>query len=247
MPASSTMALVAFSPKVTGRSRLIPARGPTPGRTPTSVPTRQPAKAYTSTSGDRAVAKPMERLFSISTIRPASDRRSCHTRRLCWCSSDGKDALKTERPLRQRHVQKGVEQKISAKGEAAGKDDAREPSLLLEDAYQREQRKEDRDAVSETLERKRHESAGPQDEHGVPPLRPLDGGRAFTGAPPDDHRDAAYQQGDCQERRHRTRPGLGEKSKRDLAGLPENQERERREERPRHLVDRQRSHAPALG
>ena len=76
------MALVGLSPKVTGRSRLIPARGPTPGRTPTSVPTRQPANAYTSTSGESAVAKPVPRFCSISTIGSASPRRSRYARGL---------------------------------------------------------------------------------------------------------------------------------------------------------------------
>ena len=46
MPASITIALVAFRPKVTGSRIEMPASGPMPGSTPTSVPTRQPTKAY---------------------------------------------------------------------------------------------------------------------------------------------------------------------------------------------------------
>jgi hypothetical protein len=45
MPAKSTMAEVASSPKEAGRSKLMPASGPMPGKTPTSVPTTQPTKA----------------------------------------------------------------------------------------------------------------------------------------------------------------------------------------------------------
>jgi hypothetical protein len=45
MPASITIALVASSPKVTGKRMLIPASGPMPGSMPTSVPTTQPKNA----------------------------------------------------------------------------------------------------------------------------------------------------------------------------------------------------------
>jgi len=53
-----TMAFVALRPKVAGRSRLMPASGPTPGRTPTTVPMKQPTNAYRSTGGERATVKP---------------------------------------------------------------------------------------------------------------------------------------------------------------------------------------------
>ena len=42
---------VVSSPKVAGRRMLIPERGPMPGKTPTTVPTRHPRKAYHKTSG----------------------------------------------------------------------------------------------------------------------------------------------------------------------------------------------------
>jgi hypothetical protein len=62
MPASITMARVASIPNVAGRSRLIPARGPTPGSTPTRVPIKQPMNAYSITDGDSATEKPTARL-----------------------------------------------------------------------------------------------------------------------------------------------------------------------------------------
>src|ERR1041384_1613476 len=58
MPASITMALVAFKPKVIGSRIEMPASGPMPGSTPTSVPTRQPRNAYQSTAGCSATEKP---------------------------------------------------------------------------------------------------------------------------------------------------------------------------------------------
>src|SRR5262245_12963322 len=64
MPASITIALVASSPKVIGSRIEMPASGPMPGSTPTSVPTRQPRNAYHSTAGCSATEKPSQRLSS---------------------------------------------------------------------------------------------------------------------------------------------------------------------------------------
>src|SRR3954462_1773207 len=66
MPASITIALVALSPKVIGRRIEMPASGPMPGSTPTTVPTRQPRNAYHSTAGCSATEKPSSRLCSVS-------------------------------------------------------------------------------------------------------------------------------------------------------------------------------------
>src|SRR6266540_171331 len=53
MPASMTMAFVASRPNVAGSRRLIPASGPTPGRTPTRVPITQPTNAEKATAAIR--------------------------------------------------------------------------------------------------------------------------------------------------------------------------------------------------
>ena len=71
MPASITIALVALSPKETGRSRLIPARGPIPGSTPTTVPIRQPTNAYSRTEGVSATEKPTARFCRVSSTLAA--------------------------------------------------------------------------------------------------------------------------------------------------------------------------------
>src|SRR3569832_15836 len=65
MPASMMIACVAFSPKVTGSRIEMPARGPMPGSTPTSVPTRQPRNAYQALWGSNATEKPSRRLCSV--------------------------------------------------------------------------------------------------------------------------------------------------------------------------------------
>ena len=66
MPASITIALVAFSPKVIGSRIEMPASGPMPGSTPTSVPTRQPRNAYHSTAGCSATEKPKPSEFEVA-------------------------------------------------------------------------------------------------------------------------------------------------------------------------------------
>src|SRR6266478_2031239 len=66
MPASITIAFVAFSPKVIGSRMLMPESGPMPGSTPTSVPTRQPRNPYHSTSGRSATENPSIRLSKVS-------------------------------------------------------------------------------------------------------------------------------------------------------------------------------------
>ncbi len=45
----------------------MPASGPMPGSTPTSVPTRQPRKAYQSTPGCNATENPSISESSVST------------------------------------------------------------------------------------------------------------------------------------------------------------------------------------
>ena len=69
MPASITIALVASSPKVIGSRIEMPASGPMPGSTPTSVPTRQPRNAYHSTAGCNATEKPSQSLSRVTPIQ----------------------------------------------------------------------------------------------------------------------------------------------------------------------------------
>src|SRR4051812_37666471 len=68
MPASMTIALVASSPNVIGSRIEMPASGPIPGRTPTSVPTTQPRNAYHSTDGWSATEKPTQSASSVVPI-----------------------------------------------------------------------------------------------------------------------------------------------------------------------------------
>src|SRR6516165_7886144 len=79
MPANMITALVASSPNVAGSRMLMPASGPIPGSTPTSVPTKHPRNAYHSTSGRNATEKPSNRLSNVpSTLepdQPALERR----------------------------------------------------------------------------------------------------------------------------------------------------------------------------
>src|SRR6185295_2737543 len=69
MPASITIAFVASSPKVIGKRIEMPASGPMPGSTPTSVPTRQPMNAYHSTAGCSATEKPRPSDWMASKLK----------------------------------------------------------------------------------------------------------------------------------------------------------------------------------
>src|SRR3954454_13485118 len=67
------IACVALSPHVTGSRIEMPASGPMPGSTPTSVPTRQPRNAYHRLDGSNATAKPCHRLMRLCSTRLESD------------------------------------------------------------------------------------------------------------------------------------------------------------------------------
>src|SRR6476661_10405886 len=76
MPASITIALVAFSPKVTGKRIEMPASGPMPGNTPTSVPTRQPRNAYQALAGASATENPRYRLCRVCSTTILESQRA---------------------------------------------------------------------------------------------------------------------------------------------------------------------------
>ena len=58
MPANRTNIAVAGTLKVNGSNSAIVRAGPMPGKTPMSVPTRQPTKPYNKVIGCSATAKP---------------------------------------------------------------------------------------------------------------------------------------------------------------------------------------------
>src|SRR4249919_687882 len=75
------MACVAFSPNVTGNRMEMPASGPMPGKTPTSVPTKQPRNAYHRLVGSKATEKPCARLRRVvSTVILESERTGLQRR-----------------------------------------------------------------------------------------------------------------------------------------------------------------------
>src|SRR6185295_7282909 len=77
MPASMMIACVALRPNVTGRSIEMPASGPMPGKTPTSVPTRQPRNAYHKLLGSKATEKPCARLRRVVSTADLNSERAC--------------------------------------------------------------------------------------------------------------------------------------------------------------------------
>src|SRR5215468_1724059 len=125
MPASITIALVASSPKVIGSRIEMPASGPIPGSTPTSVPTRQPRNAYHSTAGCSATEKPSQRL---SNETPMSE---------------------TQNPRFERRLQRGAEHPPGdhRKAEAVGR--GAQDVLALNHHQQREHQEGHRDDEAE--------------------------------------------------------------------------------------------------
>src|SRR5690242_15174495 len=70
------MACVALRPNVTGNNMEMPANGPMPGRTPTSVPTRQPRNAYHKLAGARATEKPCAKLRRVVSTADLDSERA---------------------------------------------------------------------------------------------------------------------------------------------------------------------------
>src|SRR5262249_41311287 len=75
MPASMMSADTGFRLNVIGSSIAMVATGPTPGRTPISVPSSTPIRAYSRLSGLTATPKPRMRLWKRSMR--ASAEREC--------------------------------------------------------------------------------------------------------------------------------------------------------------------------
>src|SRR6478735_2415608 len=109
MPASMMRAPVGSRPKVIGRRIAIVAMGPTPGKTPINVPTRQPAKQSARFWRPSATEKPSWRLLIRSLIGSPSDERD---------DGDGKS---------EQHL----EEEDASAGEADGEDDRFLPPHLV--------------------------------------------------------------------------------------------------------------------
>src|SRR5262245_3978777 len=77
MPANMMSAPVGSSLTVSGSSMATVSAGPTPGSTPTNVPSVTPMKPHSRFIGCSATLKPCIRAFSasISDTRPAQQRR----------------------------------------------------------------------------------------------------------------------------------------------------------------------------
>src|SRR3954471_12883753 len=78
MPASMISAAVGGRWKVIGSSMAMVATGPMPGRTPISVPTMQPTRAYSRFWKLSATLSPSVRLFSRSISPDSADDRDVH-------------------------------------------------------------------------------------------------------------------------------------------------------------------------
>src|SRR6478735_9679286 len=85
MPASMIRAPTGSRPKVIGSSMAMVAIGPTPGSTPISVPTRQPAKASAIFCSESATPKPSCRCAIISLIESDPQQPGCQGDRQTQC------------------------------------------------------------------------------------------------------------------------------------------------------------------
>src|ERR1700694_6249003 len=76
MPASMISAPTGGNPKVIGSSMATVAMVPSPGNTPTSVPTSAPIRQSKRLIGVRATLKPRPRLEKSSNITPSLDQET---------------------------------------------------------------------------------------------------------------------------------------------------------------------------
>src|ERR1700694_6256739 len=76
MPASMISAPTGGRPKVIGSSMATVAMVPSPGSTPTSVPTSAPIRQSRRLIGVRATLKPRPRLEKSSNITPSLDQET---------------------------------------------------------------------------------------------------------------------------------------------------------------------------
>src|SRR5688572_29801289 len=73
MPAKKIIEAVGSTCVVIGSSIATVTAGPSPGSTPTPVPTAQPMKAHSRLIGVAAVAKPPSNWFQVSIMAASSD------------------------------------------------------------------------------------------------------------------------------------------------------------------------------
>src|SRR5262245_56535881 len=165
----------------------MPASGPTPGRTPTSVPTRQPMKPYQRTPGASATENPPARLWRVSSTSDA------------------------ERAARQRHPEERVEQEERSPRHREREAEANRDALPLDRDQEEREQDGDRDPVAQAIEPPGGEGARGEDRDGVTPLGPTDlpeGARASSG------HDEGNAEADEEERQHDRRvrgPGAMER------------------------------------
>src|SRR5215470_929648 len=126
MPASITTDLVVSSPKVAGSRMLMPDKGPMPGSTPTTVPTRQPRKAYHSTSGCSATEKPSSRLSTVPM-------------------------LESEHAALERRLERDGEQQVSQRDHADAEGGGTKRAAALGAEGQREQKQRHREYEAQRL------------------------------------------------------------------------------------------------
>src|SRR6516165_12147518 len=149
MPANMITALVASSPNVAGSRMLMPASGPIPGSTPTSVPTKHPRNAYHSTSGRNATEKPSNRLSNVpSTLEP-------------------------DQPALERRLQQDREQRIDCDADAGAVHYGEQRFPALEQRQAGEQQADRQNEAERGVERDRSRRRGRHDR-GVLQITPID-------------------------------------------------------------------------
>src|SRR5215467_6743559 len=108
MPASMISAPTGGRPKVIGSSIAMVASGPSPGRTPTSVPTRAPIRHSRTFHGERATPKPRTRLWKRSIIATP------------LAEAEQRFPAEVRRPQLERQVDRIHEQQHAERGQHGG-------------------------------------------------------------------------------------------------------------------------------
>src|SRR5229473_877917 len=215
MPASMMTACVASSPNVTGNRMLMPDSGPIPGNTPTSVPTRQPKKAYQRLAGCNATENPCSRLSRVLSTR---------------------SVLESHLSGRQLRLLHPDEHSVGERHHGDAVDDRAQRVAPLDDQQQGEHHQHHRQEEAEPrVERDRRRRDG-EHHQGMPALRPVEPRERLAlirakeqGGAEDDH-ERGDELGQETGARHGELPG------RQVAAEREHKQADRDEGGARHVV-----------
>src|SRR3954454_23164994 len=244
MPASITIALVELSPKVIGKRIEMPARGPMPGSTPTSVPTRQPRNAYHSTAGCSATEKTKANDSKAPII---FFRSRCRTENRCplFLAS----LLETQYAGFERRFERGAEHPPGDHRQPDAVGGGTQNILAFDHHQQSEHEQRHRQDEAKRLIERRGDAGNQYDEQRMITVAPVDLREQCAARRGEDEREAEHDHEHEQELRHHPGARRRQGAERQVARKRKHRDREHGERSARDVIGAQShdSHAPELG